>query len=444
MAAIQIRKAKREGARLLIALAGWTGSGKTVTAIHLAYGLANFDPSKVGFLDCENRRGSLNADELEKATRPTKEEFLIADLFAPFSPQRYIDAIHDYQRAGVEVLIVDSGSHEWEGTGGCIEISDADKGRWNKAKAQHKRFVNALLQTDMHIILCLRAREKDKPEQVEVDGKTKTVYQKFGLQPITEKNLMFDATVSLMMYEEGTRQVPIKVPGALRAIMARGEGYITADDGKAIRDWVDGAKQLDPKIEAYRNRLISNTEGGSKHIEDCWAKTPESVRKELGNDFYGTLLHSAKSFDEINASGTENQDGRATDAPGSDETGSEIAAIATSGAATADQPRQDPPAAGQQTAAATPPAAASPPTATATGNVKPQQSTGGPNPPPASVQPGPATRTPTPAQSANRAPRTTNHPPPATPANRNAITSRPTQPPATAQAAAPADDKPLF
>src|SRR5687768_4055805 len=116
---IQIRKARREGARLFIVLGGGPGSGKTVTAIHLAYGLANYDASKVGFLDTENRRGSLNADVLLRASRPTEEPFLIGDLFAPFTPQRYIDAIHEFQRAGVEVLVVDSATHEWEGTGGC-------------------------------------------------------------------------------------------------------------------------------------------------------------------------------------------------------------------------------------------------------------------------------------------------------------------------------------
>ena len=45
MSVIQIRKAQREGARLVIGLAATSGNGKTYTAIQLAYGLANFNAS---------------------------------------------------------------------------------------------------------------------------------------------------------------------------------------------------------------------------------------------------------------------------------------------------------------------------------------------------------------------------------------------------------------
>lgn len=297
MAVIQIRKAVREGARVLIQLAGNTGSGKTVTAIHLAYGLANYDASKVGFLDTENRRGSLNADVLERATRPTTEPFLIGDLYAPFSPARYVEAIHEFQRAGVEVLVVDSGSHEWEGNGGCNDIAEADRGMWNRAKKEHKRFMSALLQTDMHIIICVRAREKDKPTKQIIDGREKTVYEHLGLQPIQEKNFLFEATASLMMYEEGTVQVPIKLPNALRSVLGRGKGYISADDGYAIRQWLDGAKQVDQTVEKFRNRLISVTEQGVAYIKEAWAKTPKQIQDALGVEFYEMIVKSAESHE---------------------------------------------------------------------------------------------------------------------------------------------------
>src|ERR1700691_5669142 len=124
MGILQIRKAEREGSRLVFAFAGWTGKGKTYTAIQFGYGLAGYDATKLGFLDAENRRGSLCADILEQATRPTNERFLIADLQPPFSPARYAMGIEEFQAAGVEVLIVDSVTHEWEGLGGCQEIAE--------------------------------------------------------------------------------------------------------------------------------------------------------------------------------------------------------------------------------------------------------------------------------------------------------------------------------
>lgn len=298
MSVIQIRKVKRENARLFIVLASWTGKGKTFTGIQLGYGLANYDPSKLGMLDTENRRGSLYDDILEKASRPTTERFLIGDLQPPFTPERYMAAIDDFQEAGVEVLIIDSVTHEWEGTGGCQEIAEAGNPKvpnWAEAKKRHKKFMDKMLQADMHIICCVRAREKTKPERI--DGKL--TFVDYGLQAIQEKNFMFEATASLMLHDEGTRQEIIKCPAALVNILGRKTDYITAEDGHRLRQWVDGALQLDPVVERFRNRLISNTEGGVDHINTCWGKTPAEVQTALGQAFYGTLVESAKAYDDI-------------------------------------------------------------------------------------------------------------------------------------------------
>jgi hypothetical protein len=302
MSVIQIRKAKREGARLVVSLSGVSSSGKTHTALLIALGLANGNPEKVGFIDTENRRGSLYSDIYAKLDGPmrTDKAFLIGDLYPPFSPGRYVEAIHAFQQAGVEVLIIDSATHEWEGQGGCDDIANAGDPRlpnWNKAKAEHKRFMNAALQCDMHIIFCVRAREKAKPEKQTVNGKEKLVFVDLGLQPIQEKNFMFEMTVSLMVHDQGKRREIMKCPAELRPIFETAEQYIGVKQGKALRDWVDGGAQLDPKVEAYRNKLISNAEQGEVHIEDCWKKTPADIRKSLGEDFHKTLTASAKEYD---------------------------------------------------------------------------------------------------------------------------------------------------
>lgn len=310
MAIVQIRKAEREGSKLFFVFSAWTGKGKTYTAVQFGYGLAGYDPAKLGLLDAENKRGSLLADILEKATKPTKERFLIGDLYAPFSPARYAGAIDDFQAAGCEVLIIDSATHEWEGIGGCQEIAEEGNPkipRWDLAKREHKKFMNKLLQSDMHIICCVRAREKVRPEKK--NGKTEFV--DYGLQPIQEKNFMFEATASLMMFDEGRRQEIIKCPDALINYLGRKEGYITADDGYAVRQWVNGALKLDPQVEKYRNRLISNTEGGLEHIRSCWKMTPQHIQDALGKDFVAMLEASAKGYDEQKA--IAEQDGGGAD-----------------------------------------------------------------------------------------------------------------------------------
>jgi len=297
MSVIQIRKAQREGARLVIGLAATSGNGKTYTAIQLAYGLANFDASKVGLLDTENKRGSLYSNCLKKATTPTNEQFLIGDLYAPFSPQRYIDSIKMFEEAGVEVLVIDSVTHEWEGTGGCEEIAD-DGGKianWKKAKREHKRFMNALLQSDMHIIVCIRAREKTSFANPKAPVS-------LGIQPIQEKNFMFEMTASLMMHNEGKSQEVLKCPDELRSILGRCKGYITADDGRDIRTWVDGGRTLSQEVERWKNGLLLRAEKGVDYIESFWTeKVPADVKAKMDIGFLEMVKASAADYDRIRA-----------------------------------------------------------------------------------------------------------------------------------------------
>lgn len=297
MAVLNIRKAKREGARLVIGVSGISGSGKTYTALQLAWGLANFDASKVGFIDTENKRGSLYADTLRDAGGAV-HEFFIGDLEPPFSPDRYVQAILEFQKAGVEVLVIDSVSHEWEGVGGCEDIANAGNPRlpdWKKAKAEHKRFMNAMLQSNMHIIACIRAREKVTIEKV--DGKTVVTPQ--GIQPITEKNFMFEMTASLMMWNEGQAQQVMKCPEELKPILGRGDGYITANDGKSLRAWVDGAVQLNPEVEHAKNTLRTITEQGTAALVKAWKALPTEVRNAINaNGCPDEYKSAAAAFDK--------------------------------------------------------------------------------------------------------------------------------------------------
>ena len=299
MSIIQIREAKREGARLVIGIAGVSGSGKTYTALQMAYGLANNNARKVGFLDTENRRGSLYADSLP-------QPFLIGDLYAPFSPRRYADAIKEFQAAGVEVLVIDSVTHEWEGAGGCEEIASNTNSRmadWKKAKAEHKVFMNILLQSDMHIIACIRAREK-------VDFSDPRNPRPLGIQPIQEKNFMFEMTASLLMQDAGRSQTVLKCPDELRAILGRGADYLTVNDGLNLRQWVDGGSKVDSAVEKVRSSLQMVTESGLTALEAAWTATPAKIRGALGRDFLGTLKTSAIAYDE-----QRNQFRRQADAP---------------------------------------------------------------------------------------------------------------------------------
>lgn len=295
MSILNIREAVREGARLVIGISGVSGSGKTYTALQMAWGLAKGNSKKVGLLDAENKRGSLYADCLVGKDGKANP-FLIGDLYAPFSPQRYSAAIKEFQEAGVEVLVIDSGSHEWEGEGGCEDIAD-DGGKtanWKKAKREHKKFMNTLLTCDMHIILCLRAREKVKMEKNQ-NGKIEP--QSIGIQPICEKNTLFEMTASFMIHDEGRRREILKCPADLQPIIGKPDGYLGTREGLALRQWVDGAKQLDPEVERARNTILSHASEGLESVNAIWQELPAKTKKGLGQQFIDMARASAEEFD---------------------------------------------------------------------------------------------------------------------------------------------------
>src|SRR4051812_34889739 len=102
---LDIRPVSRDAAKLVIGLVATSGEGKTYSALQLALGLANMDPSRVGLLDTETRRGSLSADF-------SRAPFLMGARSPPFSPGRYAKAMRQFAAVGIEALVIDSMSHE--------------------------------------------------------------------------------------------------------------------------------------------------------------------------------------------------------------------------------------------------------------------------------------------------------------------------------------------
>ncbi len=247
---ITFRRAVRENEKLIIVVAGGTGSGKTFSAMRLAKGIAGDKPFAV--IDTENGRAKHYADFFT---------FDHADLRAPFSPDAYADAIAAADKAGYPVILVDQASYEHAGEGGLLDMQEAELDRmagdnyskreackmasWVKPKAAHKRFMRTLLNVNAQLILCLRAEEKVDMVKGE-DGKMKVVPKKSlagrdGWIPIAEKNLPFEATASFLLLA-GAPGVPnpIKLEKQHAALFPPGEP-ITEACGARLADWARGA-----------------------------------------------------------------------------------------------------------------------------------------------------------------------------------------------------------
>tara|TARA_R110002126_G_scaffold133953_1_gene278088 strand:- start:1501 stop:2529 length:1029 start_codon:yes stop_codon:yes gene_type:complete len=287
MSILNIRKAVRSGSKLVIGVAGQSGSGKTLTALYMARGMVD-SSEQVGFLDTENRRGSLYADELDGS-------FMIGDLFYPFSPARYAEAVKEFQAAGVKVLVVDSISHEWES--GCMEIAEAPllNGKkmadWKKAKSEHKKLMTVLLQSDMHIICCIRAAEK-------TDFTNPREPKSLGVQPLCEKNFMFEMTASVMMYAEGSQQQHLKIPKDLKPVFGNGNGYLGIETGKKIREWAEGGGGNE-ELNSFRNLMQLASNDGTEALKAAWIKMPADIKTKM-EQFKRQVWSCAVAIDEQN------------------------------------------------------------------------------------------------------------------------------------------------
>ena len=183
---MQLRKATRKQAKIRLGLSAVSGGGKTYSAILIAKGLCG-DLSKVAVIDTENGSADLYAH---------LGDYNVLPLTAPFSPERYVEAIRSCEKAGMEVIIIDSISHEWDGKGGCLEIVESLGGKyqdWAKVTPRHQGFIDAILQSPSHIITTVR--RKQDYEMTKVDGRVKV--EKGGLKEITREGFEYELTINL-------------------------------------------------------------------------------------------------------------------------------------------------------------------------------------------------------------------------------------------------------
>jgi hypothetical protein len=183
---MQLRKATRKKAKIRLGLSAVSGGGKTYSAILVAKGLIG-DLSKVAIIDTENGSADLYAH---------LGDFNVLSLTAPFTPERYIEAIKSCEKAGMEVIIIDSISHEWDGKGGCLEIVESLGGKyqdWAKVTPRHQAFIEAILHSPSHVITTVR--RKQDYEMIK-DG-NKIRIEKGGLKEITREGFEYELTINL-------------------------------------------------------------------------------------------------------------------------------------------------------------------------------------------------------------------------------------------------------
>lgn len=290
---MQFQKATKKKAKLRLALMSPAGYGKTYTALAIATGLG----ARVAVIDTERGSSELYSDRFS---------FDVLNL-STFSPQSYIDAIHAAEKAGYDVLVIDSLSHGWSGIGGALEQVDNIAARsssknkfaaWREVTPLHNALVDAILRSPLHIIATMRVKTEWVLEE---DERGKKVPVKKGLQPIQRDGLEYEFTVVADMHENHSMTVSKTRCPALDGKVFRNPGR---DIAELLTNWLnDGAeassspilpptieapslvKALAASVDAAWPRWVTNAEESLRlaakegHLLEAWSNVVDDINK---------------------------------------------------------------------------------------------------------------------------------------------------------------------
>jgi hypothetical protein len=192
-------EAVRSRVPLMVGIVGPSGCGKTYSALRLATGIRKVFGGDIYVVDTESKRALHYADHFK---------FRHVPFGAPFSPSDYLDVLEYCAGKGASAVVVDSMSHEHEGPGGvlewhALEVERLTKGdetkahrlsslAWSAPKQDRRRLINSILQLDLNVIFCFRAKDKIKP-----DGQGDI--RQLGWMPIGGADYIYEMTVNFLL-----------------------------------------------------------------------------------------------------------------------------------------------------------------------------------------------------------------------------------------------------
>lgn len=271
-----LRQATRTKAKIRLGLSAVSGGGKTYSAILIAKGLSKGDLSKVAIIDTENGSADLYAH---------LGNYNVLTLNAPYTPERYIEAIKTCEDAGMNVIIIDSITHEWNGKGGILEIHSSMTGNsftnWSTLTPRHQKFIDAILSSKCHMITTVR-RKQDYDLSKDSNGKTRV--EKAGLKEETREGFEYELTANL---ELDIKHNATALKDRTGLFMDQPHFTPSEETGKKLLEWCEnGTTTTEQKVELIKTKL---------NMEEipAWVLTAE-VKKEIHDLIKNSTLETAR------------------------------------------------------------------------------------------------------------------------------------------------------
>jgi hypothetical protein len=218
---MKLQTAARKRAKIKMALQGPSGSGKTLTSLLVSSGLCG-SWNKVAVIDSES-----GSSELYSHLGP----YQVLQLHPPFSPERYIEAITICEKSGIEVVIIDSITHEWEN---LLEYHASMQGNsftnWGKITPRHNAFVQKILQSPLHIICTMRTKQ----DYILNEKNGKMVPEKVGLKSVQRDGLEYELT---LVFDLGMKNNAVVSKDRTGLFFGKPESKLSIATGQEILQW---------------------------------------------------------------------------------------------------------------------------------------------------------------------------------------------------------------
>jgi hypothetical protein len=275
----------RNKSKLRMALTGVSGSGKTLGALYIAFGITG-DWSKIALIDTEHERARFYANREDLGTGA----FLYQSMYAPFSPDRYKQMVKDGAAAvGADgVVIVDSLTHAWNSEGGVLDIKDRIASRagqnsytaWSEAGKEQTSLVNTIFAVGCHTIATMRSK---MAYELQEDDKGKKKPVKMGLAPIQRDDTEYEFDIVLDIGRDHIATASKDV-----TFLDKYGQIITPELGKQLGAWLNDGLEPAPKTEEVEPEPLICEECGSTIL-----RTKENTAQER---YDGTKARTGKAM----------------------------------------------------------------------------------------------------------------------------------------------------
>jgi hypothetical protein len=233
---MKLQQAQRKRAKIKMGLQGPSGSGKTYSALLVAYGLCE-DWSKIAIIDSECHSADLYAH---------LGSYNVLPITAPYSPERYKQAIEVCEKAGMEVIIIDSITHEWEF---LLDYHSSLQGNsftnWGKITPRHNDFVQTIIHSPCHIISTVRTKQ----DYVLSEKNGKMVPEKVGLKSVQRDGIEYEFT---LVFDLDIKNHATASKDRTGLFFGKPEQKLSLQIGKLIADWCNRGDELSAEVIKQR------------------------------------------------------------------------------------------------------------------------------------------------------------------------------------------------